>query len=171
MSLSIISKREWEKIGKDKICRSKYHKEISQGFSCIRCLLSIVWKRRYWSRWATAEQRIPTDSGNITYHFPENRKNGYLYGAKYRTHCVTAAERRVAGCVVLRGYPGRKRQRIGSYFFSSPSIYRLSANRTDKKKSGITLLNTQHLLYLSRFCHFYASSSYLCSASQHKREQ
>ncbi|WP_418379398.1 hypothetical protein, partial [Alistipes finegoldii] len=28
---------------------------------------------------------------------------------------------------------------------------------------GLTLLNTKHLLYLSKFCRFFASSSYLCT--------
>ncbi|WP_418457637.1 hypothetical protein, partial [Alistipes putredinis] len=27
---------------------------------------------------------------------------------------------------------------------------------------GLTLLNTKHLLYLSKFCRFFASSSYIC---------
>ncbi|WP_418414371.1 hypothetical protein, partial [Alistipes putredinis] len=27
---------------------------------------------------------------------------------------------------------------------------------------GLTLLNTKHLLYLSKFCRFFASSLYIC---------
>ncbi|WP_418713444.1 hypothetical protein, partial [Alistipes putredinis] len=27
---------------------------------------------------------------------------------------------------------------------------------------GLTLLNTKHLLYLSKFCRFFASSCYIC---------
>ncbi|MFT0587419.1 hypothetical protein, partial [Bacteroides thetaiotaomicron] len=34
---------------------------------------------------------------------------------------------------------------------------------------GLTLLNTKHLLYLSKFCRFFASSFYLCPNSNNHR--